>query len=96
MPYFKALNETVRYCFNAKHEAMELEEFLDAVEMMRVSASDLNALKFGGDRKHFTDGPYCLEVMASQGKITERQEHHTVRCWGLLQTQVARRLEEAP
>jgi hypothetical protein len=72
MPYFNA-DETVRYCFNAKHEAMELEEFLDAVDMMRVSASDLNALKFGGERKHFTDGPYCLEIMSSQGKISENR-----------------------
>lgn len=72
MPYFKA-DETVRYCFNNNDEAMELPEFLDMVDVMRVSASELNEIKFGGDRKHFMDGPYCLEVMASQGKITENR-----------------------
>ena len=70
MPYFNA-DETMRYCFNKKAEALELEEFLKAVDKGRVSASELNEMTLGGKREHFTDGPYCLEVMTSQGAITE-------------------------
>ena len=36
-----------------------------------MSASELNEMDLGGKREHFTDGPYCLEVMTSQGAITE-------------------------
>ena len=70
MPYFNA-EETMRYCFNKKAEAMELPEFLAAVDKGKVSASELNEMTLGGKREHFTDGPYCLEVMTSQGAITE-------------------------
>ena len=70
MPYFNS-DETMRYCFNKKAEALELEEFLKAVDKGRVSASELNEMTLGGKREHFTDGPYCLEVMTSQGAITE-------------------------
>ena len=70
MPYFNA-DETMRYCFNKKAEALELEEFLKAVDKGKVSASELNEMTLGGKREHFTDGPYCLEVMTSQGAITE-------------------------
>jgi hypothetical protein len=61
----------MRYCFNKKAEAMELPEFLAAVAKGKVSASELNEMTLGGKREHFTDGPYCLEVMTSQGAITE-------------------------
>ena len=61
----------MRYCFNKKAEAMELPEFLAAVDKGKVSASELNEMTLGGKREHFTDGPYCLEVMTSQGAITE-------------------------
>lgn len=70
MPYFSA-EMTTRYCLDESGEALSLTEFLDAVDRGRVSAADLNALDFAGPRRHFTDGPYCLEVMSSQGPITE-------------------------
>jgi len=70
MPYFNA-ELTTRYCFNSKSEAMELPEFFDAVKNKRISAAELNALQFAGERKHFVDGPYCLEVMSSLGPISD-------------------------
>ena len=50
---------------------MSLSEFFDAVKKKRISASELNALQFAGERKHFVDGPYCLEVMSSLGPISD-------------------------
>jgi hypothetical protein len=52
-------------------KAMELEEFLTAVEKGRVSIAELNEMDLGGKRENFTDGPYCLEVMTSLGKVTK-------------------------
>jgi len=72
MPYYNA-EETMRYAMDKKGNAMDLGQFLKAVEKTRVSAADLDKLTFGGDRKYFTDGPYCLEVMASQGKIRDNR-----------------------
>jgi len=72
MPYYNA-EETMRYAMNKKGKAMDLEQFLKAVDKGRVSAADLDKLTFGGDRKYFTDGPYCLEVMAAQGKIRDNR-----------------------
>ena len=70
MPYFNA-EATTRYCLDRNGEALDLPEFLDAAEQGRIGLSELQALDFAGERKLFTDGPYCLEVMAGQGPITE-------------------------
>ena len=70
LPYFNA-EETMRYCLDKKNKAMTLDKFLDRAEKGRISMSKLSALQFGGDRKHFTDGPYCLETISSQGPVTE-------------------------
>jgi hypothetical protein len=72
LPYYNA-EETMRYCFDKKCEAMELEKFLTSVEKNRVSMADLTAMQFGGSRRYFTDGAYCLEIMTSLGKITENR-----------------------
>ena len=37
----------MRYCFNKKAEALELEEFLKAVDKGKVSASELNEMTLG-------------------------------------------------
>jgi len=72
MPYYGG-EITTRYAMDKKGEAMSLQQFVKAVEKCRVSAAELDKLQFGGERKYFTDGPYCLEVMASQGKITDNR-----------------------
>jgi hypothetical protein len=72
MPYFNA-ETTTRYCLDKNGEALELEAFLEAAERGRVSIMDLGNLTLTGDRKYFTDGPYCLEVMCSKGPITENR-----------------------
>ena len=68
MPYFNA-EMPQRYAFNAKCEALELDEFLDAVEEIRVTESELEGLRFSGKRKYFTDGPPCLEHLFADGPI---------------------------
>lgn len=70
LPYFHE-EMTTRYALNGKGEGMELDEFLDLVDMQRVSLAELNTMDFAGERKHFTDGPYCLEMIAARGPITE-------------------------
>ena len=70
MPYFGG-DITTRYALDAKGDSMTMAQFHKAVGKARVSASDLDAMSFGGERSHFTDGPYCLEVIASQGAVTE-------------------------
>ena len=72
MPYHGG-EITTRYAMDKKGEAMDLDQFLKAVKSKRVSAADLDKMTFGGERKHFTDGPYCLEVMAAQGKIQDNR-----------------------
>ena len=68
LPYFKA-DETMRYAFNAKGEAIELEEFLDLVETSQVSLADLEAIELGGKRKYFMDGPPCLQHLFAEGPV---------------------------
>lgn len=72
MPYFNA-DMTTRYALDENGEALSLGEFLTRAEKTRVSAAELNALSFGGPRRHFTDGPYCLEVISSQGPVTSNR-----------------------
>ena len=79
MPYFKA-ELTQRYCFNKKTEALELDEFLDAVDKARVSLADLEGMKFAGERKHFTDGPPCLEHLFAEGPITDERNKTMFMC----------------
>jgi len=72
LPYFNA-DETMRYCFDEDCEALELTEFLKKAEAARVSMSELTEMSFGGERVHFSDGAYCLELIASLGKVTENR-----------------------
>ena len=72
LPYYNC-EITTRYCFNKKHEAMEIEEFLDAIDSNRIKESELEGLKFSGKRKYFTDGPPCLEHIFSHGPVGENR-----------------------
>lgn len=74
MPYFEA-EQTTRYCFNRNAEAMELEEFLDAVEKGRVSRIELDALDLTGSKEHFTDGPPCLRILVATGTVGDMRNN---------------------
>ena len=79
MPYHNA-EETMRYAFNEKGEALELSEFLDKVESSRVSMSHLEGLQFSGKRKYFTDGPPCLEHIFADGPISSERNKTLFNC----------------
>ena len=70
MPYFNA-ELPQRYCYNDKVEALELDEFLDAVDANAVSLNALEAFKVSKPRKHFSDGPPCLQHIFADGPIGE-------------------------
>jgi hypothetical protein len=71
MPYFNA-ELPQRFCYNEKVEAMELDEFLDAVDKGRVALSELEAVRATTKaRKHFTDGPPCIREIFSDGPQSE-------------------------
>lgn len=72
MPYYGG-ELTTRYAMDEHGDAIEIEQFFDLIEQKRVSAHDLDKLTFGGERRYFTDGPYCLEVMAAQGKFRDNR-----------------------
>ena len=74
MPYFNA-EQTTRYAFNKKAEAMELEEFLDSVEKNRVTMPDLDALDLAGSKEHFTDGPPCLRLLVATGTVGDMRNN---------------------
>lgn len=79
MPYFKA-DETMRYAFNAKGEAVDLGEFLDMVETSQVSLSDLEAIDLGGKRKYFADGPPCLQHIFADGPVNKDRNKTLFNC----------------
>ena len=66
MPYYNA-ELPQRYCFNDKVEAMELDEFLDAIDEKRVSLADLEAMKLSKPRDLFPKGPPCLKHIFANG-----------------------------
>jgi len=71
MPYFDA-EMPQRYCFDAKGESMELDEFLDAIDKKSVLLSDLEAIRSTTQtRKHFDDGPPCIRNIFSDGPQSE-------------------------
>lgn len=69
LPYYGG-DITTRYALDANGESMDVEQFIKAVAKKRVSVAELDKLTFAGERKHFTDGPYCLEVISSLGMVT--------------------------
>ena len=79
MPYFNA-EMTQRYCFDANNEALELDEFLDAVDAATISLPELEAIRFAGERKLFTDGPPCLEHLFADGPVSEERNKSMFMC----------------
>jgi hypothetical protein len=72
LPYQNA-ELTMRYCYNDNNEAMEITEFLDAIEEKRVKISDLETLKFSAKREYFKDGPPCLAHIFRNGPVNEER-----------------------
>ena len=72
LPYFNA-ELPQRYCFNDKVEAMELKEFLDAIEFKRTSVAALEKGRTKKPRKNFKDGPPCLQHLFSDGATGEER-----------------------
>ena len=71
IPYFNAELPT-RYAYGPDMGSLEVEEFLDFVEASRVSMASVQEMDFGGERKHFEDGPICLQLI-SMHKVTENR-----------------------
>ena len=72
IPYFNSEMPT-RFAYDTKVEALEVEDFLKLVEKTRVSMAALQEIDFSGSREYFEDGPICLQILASMGKVTENR-----------------------
>ena len=70
LPYFDA-DLPQRYCFNKNVESMELEEFLGTIEETRTTVGFLENMRVKKPRKHFKDGPPCLQHLFSEGATGE-------------------------
>ncbi len=74
MPYFSA-EQTTRYAFGKRAEALDLDEFLDLIGVSRVDIADLDALDLSGSKEHFTDGPPCLRILVATGCVSEMRNN---------------------
>ena len=72
LPYFDH-EKTMRYAFNSDGEALTLSEFLDAVEVGRVTLSALESIDYGSEREVFTDGPPCVQNRLAEGPIADNR-----------------------
>jgi len=72
IPYFNAELPT-RYAYGSNLQSLEVEEFLDRIEKSRVSMASVQEIDLGGERVYFVDGPICLQMIASLGKVTENR-----------------------
>ena len=79
LPYFNA-ELPQRYCFNKKGEAMELEEFIEYIQKIKVPISKLEKTSVSGKRKYFTDGPPCLEHLFANGPSSEDRNKKLFMC----------------
>ncbi len=61
MPYFNE-KETVRYCIN-KHKRLNLEEFLEFAEIMKVGKEELQNFKIEDLDESYDDAPPCLQML---------------------------------
>ena len=68
LPYFNA-ELPQRYCFNKKGEAMELEEFIEYIQKIKVPISKLEKTSVSGKRKYFTDGPHAWNICLLMNRV---------------------------
>jgi hypothetical protein len=79
MPYQNA-DMTMRYAFDKDGEAMELTQFLDAIDANRASLSQLEGLQLSGKRQYFFDGPPCLEHLFADGPVPDERNKKLFNC----------------
>lgn len=79
LPYYNA-ETTSRYCYNDAGEAMELEEFLDAIDKVRVPVSALESRRKAGKRKLFADGPPCLQHIFAELPVSDTRNKNLFMC----------------
>ena len=74
LPYFNA-DLPQRYCFNSKVEAMEIEDFLNAIDKNKVHVSELEGLRSKNNkpRKLLSDAPPCLRHLFRDGPSGEER-----------------------
>lgn len=72
LPYQNA-ELTMRYCYKPDNTAMELTEFLDAIDEKRVKIAELEKLKFSSKREYFKDGPPCLQHIFADGPVSKER-----------------------
>ena len=78
LPYQNA-DMTLRYCYNEKNEAMDLKQFLEAIDNNRVKISELEKLKFSSKREYFKDGPPCLQHIFADGPVGENRNQNLMQ-----------------
>ena len=79
LPYFKS-EQTMRYAFDDKGKAMNLEQFLDVVEKKRTLVANLENINYGESREVFADGPPCLQNYVSVGKVDNNRNIFLAQC----------------
>ena len=79
LPYFKS-EQTMRYAFDDKGKAMNLEQFLDVVEKKRTLVANLENINYGESREVFADGPPCLQNYVSVGKVDNNRNIFLSQC----------------
>jgi hypothetical protein len=62
LPYFNG-DDTTRYCFNDKGEAVNLESFYLLHELYKLTPDQLEKLIVKRPESEFSDGPPCLESL---------------------------------
>lgn len=69
LPYFDAAGGKFdRFAYNAKSEPlMDLGQFVEYAEKMRIDLDELKAVKVKKKRMPFGDGPPCLQTLATRG-----------------------------
>ena len=79
LPYFKS-EQTMRYAFDDKGKAMNLEQFLNIVEKKRTLVANLENINYGESREVFADGPPCLQNYVSVGKVDNNRNIFLSQC----------------
>jgi hypothetical protein len=72
MPYHNA-ETTTRYCLDENGDAMELDDFIDAVDAIRCSPAQIDLSKIVGKRTWFSDGFACLRYILKDGPVAENR-----------------------
>ena len=69
LPYFSG-DQTTRYCFNQKAEAVNLERFYLLYDLYKLTPDQLEKLQVKRPESEYNDGPPCLESL-TQDKVLD-------------------------